>query len=509
MRTETGIIEHLRGGVARDADARLRGSKGSKMTNPMPISAFLRKLPSIHSKIAPVAPSNPHKFPYRDPPWEQLESCLFDGPSSISKFAWMDKSFLNNLRRLLEDSELIGGLLKATVSWNSNGDDFSIRDTTVFATHVAPKYFNMFSISTFELVAQSWGFTSESDQKRGVVTFKHPDFKYDPSKYQGANIQQMKDPALETRPRSEPSVSFRKKPRDALQLLAATASASSEPTREESTSLGTLKAVEKKSKKSAISAKPSVVKARRSSLSSLLSPSLDRKVPVTFEMTPRNSLRRSIDQNMTPSDSTSISLALLKSRRKSYPLTPPGLSKMPSFSGVRLPRNPLASVVGAPKLGGAGEDELGKQVRLLTAQASLTSSLRLLVESPIGAYAAPPATPSCRPFLENLRAILERAEQGRFTHIVSWMHHGRSFRIYHENEFTQVVYPRSTDGSPLTNVMETLKEYGFIKLSKGKDKESYFHPLFARDLPMLGCGKTTQQWKEAGWKGDCTPEFFL
>jgi len=523
MGTETGIIGHLRAGGSRSTDA--RQPKASSVAGPTPISSFLQRRSSTQVKIPPVKATSPLKLSLKAPSLENLglKSPMLRTQSPLgltsvqSKFAWMNKSFLGNLRRVLEESEAIGGVMKDTISWNPNGDAFTIRDKAVFATHVAPKYFNIMSVSTFRMVAQSWGFTLQVDPSTGSETYKHSRFaRSDPSKCQGATMQEMKDSsALPNRCESNDSSNSRSH-KDPLLLLAATASASIESCSRESTSTpNTFKATKKtktnpkkqvvsakpsvvKSQRS--SAKPSVVKSQRSSLRSVLSACAGRRSSLHLKLPPTNVLCRSLDQNLTPSEATSATLELLKSSRKTLDRV-----TVPPFTGLRMPSrgvgppNPLA---GAPKIGGSSIGQLEKRVRLLKAQASLASSLQLLMEDPIT------PTPK-RSFLENLRGILEHAEQDRFTHIVSWMKHGRSFRVYHENEFTQVVYPRLTNGSPLSNVEETLKEYGFIKLSKGREKEAYFHPLFVRDLPMLGRGKTIQQWKAASWKGEATPEFFL
>lgn len=515
MGTETGIIGHLRAGGSRCADIRL--PKASSVRGPTPISSFLRRT-SAQTKVPPVKAATPHKMFFKTP---SLESLGLKSPmlriksplglsSSQSKFAWMDKSFLSNLRNVLEDSEAIGGVIKDTVSWNASGDAFTIRDKAVFATHVAPKYFNIMSVSTFRMVAQSWGFTLKVDSSAGSETYQHGMFvRSDPSKCHGVTMQEMKNSSasLGQVESNDSSVSPKQSPKqeDPLLLLAATASASTstKSSNQESTSVpNTSKAAEKTKttpKKQVVSAKPSMMKAGRSSLSNVLS--AGRKSSLGLKMPTGNPLRKSRHPKLTRSDSAT--LALLKSSRKTL-----DNSVVPSFSGLRMPprgnglRNPLTAT-GASKIGDSSTlGQLEKRVRYLKAQASLTSSIQLLMEDPIL------PTPN-RSFLENLRAILEHAEQDRFTHIVSWMKHGRSFRMYHENEFTQVVYPRLTNGIPLPNVEDILKEYGFIKLSKGREKGAYFHPLFVRDLPMLGRGKTIQQWKAGGWKGDSTPEFFL
>lgn len=509
--TETGIIGHLRAGGSRNADA--RSPTVCSGGGPTPISSFLRRRSSAaQTKFPPVKAAGPRRISYKAPSLETLglQSPLLGAQPSLSlatsssstqsKFSWMNKSFLSNLRGLLEDSEEIRGVMKEAVSWNSNGDAFTVRDKALFATHLAPKYFSIMSVSTFRMVAQSWGFTLQVDPSTGAETYQHARFlRDDPSKCHGATMQEMKDssaqPPLPPPSHMESNDSKKQeKVKDPLLLLAATASASSNPSTEESTSKAT-EENQTDAKEQLVSMKPSFVPSRRTSLSSVLCAS--RKTTLGFKMPPGNPLHRSMDQTMTASDATSATLELLKSsRNKTFDKV-----VLPSFSGLRMPprgvgpNNPLVS----SKIGNSSLDELEKRVRLLKAQASLAASIHLLDEPTLPNFGV----------LDNLRAILEQAEQDRFTHIASWMKHGRSFRIYHENEFTQVVYPRLTNGSPLTDVDKILKEYGFIKLAKGREKEAYFHPLFVRDLPMLGRGKTIQQWKAAGWKGDSTPEFFL
>jgi len=429
-----------------------------------------------------------------------------------SKFAWMNKSFLGSLRRLLEDSEEIGGVLKESVSWNTKGDAFILRDKAVFATYLAPTYCSIMSVSTFRMVAQSWGFSLHVDPITGGETYQHPRFvRNDPSKCQGATMREMKESStqpchLESNDSKSPEV--KPKHEDPLLLLAVTASASAN--RESSSKSTTSKTI---AKKQIVSTKPKVSKPRRSSLSGILS--TGRKTSLGLRMPFGNPLFRSVEQNLIASDATSATLELLKSSRRKSELVVSPLLGMPSRIVVgqqqqqqQQQHDRLTTITAATKIGNPSLGQLKKRVRLLRAQASLAARLQLLVEEPVVSTRTGTTAPN-RPFLENLHAILEKAEQDRFTHIASWMNHGRSFRIYHEYEFSQVVYPRLTNGSPLFNVETTLKKYGFIKLSKGREKGAYFHPLFVRDLPMLGRGKTVLQWKAAGWKGDSTPEFFL
>eukprot|EP00980_Cylindrotheca_fusiformis_P007248 scaffold1525_cov142-Cylindrotheca_fusiformis.AAC.48 len=272
MTANAGIIAHLRsgGGPTRLPDTQF--PVGSSDNGGSSISAFLRQRSSTQSTSPP--PHQARLATYK-PTLEQLGLKAPFLPAGRvtqhSSIAWMDKSFLSNLRRMLRDVELAGG---DAVSWEPTGDRFMIRDKTFFATNIAPQYFSIFSNSTFRLVAQSWGFDVETDPNTGFLTFHHPGFlRDDPSKCENLSMQEMKDfariaEADATHKATSSSSSNNSTSDDPLLLLAATASSHHDATPTSSPQVTAKDGTKKHNnqKKSSLGPKKSsVIKARRAS----------------------------------------------------------------------------------------------------------------------------------------------------------------------------------------------------------------------------------------------------
>jgi hypothetical protein len=248
--------------------------------------------------------------------------------------AWMDKSFLGNLRKMLHDVEVAGGGNRDAVSWGPSGGSFVVRDKAFFATNIAPRYFSIFSNSTFRLVAQSWGFVVDTDQN-GFETYRHPGFlRDDPAKCLNLSMQEMKELAIS---RIYTAQSTRKTVEDALLLLAATASSHQDATASPEGSKDVVKKTNPK-KVGFGAKKSSVIKARRASLNNALPlgavrrSSLDNalslgtarpgslnnalSVGTARRISLMNTLTRRRSNGLCmPQSKTSATVALLKSRR--------------------------------------------------------------------------------------------------------------------------------------------------------------------------------------------------
>lgn len=80
-------------------------------------------------------------------------------------------------------------------------------------------------------------------------------------------------------------------------------------------------------------------------------------------------------------------------------------------------------------------------------------------------------------FPVKLHKILSNPE---FCGIVSWLSHGRSWRIINREEFEQYVIPRYFRHSNLSSFMRQVNGWGFHRISQGSDRNSYYHEKFLR-----------------------------
>lgn len=98
--------------------------------------------------------------------------------------------------------------------------------------------------------------------------------------------------------------------------------------------------------------------------------------------------------------------------------------------------------------------------------------------------------------LEDLRQMLDDAENEGHTHIVGWMPHGRAFKIHNKALFEGLM-PRYFKTSKVTHLNDTLRIWGFRRLKKtGRDKGCFYHKLFVKGDPSLTRHLTRVQMKE-------------
>jgi hypothetical protein len=107
--------------------------------------------------------------------------------------------------------------------------------------------------------------------------------------------------------------------------------------------------------------------------------------------------------------------------------------------------------------------------------------------------------------LEDIRQMLqETAEDESEKKIVSWMPHGRAFKVHQKDAFVKVIMPRYFKTAKLTHLSDTLRIWGFCRLkAKGPDKGAYFHMHFVRGDASLTRHLLRQQMKNAmaNWPG--------
>lgn len=70
-------------------------------------------------------------------------------------------------------------------------------------------------------------------------------------------------------------------------------------------------------------------------------------------------------------------------------------------------------------------------------------------------------------------------------HIISWMPHGRSWRIHKPHTFEQQVMPKYFKHTKWNSFIRLVNAWGFRRMVKGSDRGAYYHELFLRGMTHL------------------------
>ena len=84
-----------------------------------------------------------------------------------------------------------------------------------------------------------------------------------------------------------------------------------------------------------------------------------------------------------------------------------------------------------------------------------------------------------------LHLLLEDAEIKGFSHIVSWLERGTTFKVHKPKEFADRVMPCYFNQTRYKSFQRQLNSYRFRRFVAGKNKGTCFHELFMRDTPEL------------------------
>lgn len=86
-------------------------------------------------------------------------------------------------------------------------------------------------------------------------------------------------------------------------------------------------------------------------------------------------------------------------------------------------------------------------------------------------------------FPAKMMAILSRPD---LADIISWMPHGRSWKVHKPREFEVKVIPSYFEHSKFSSFIRQANGWGFRRMiGKGPDRNSYYHEMFLRGLPHL------------------------
>jgi len=81
-----------------------------------------------------------------------------------------------------------------------------------------------------------------------------------------------------------------------------------------------------------------------------------------------------------------------------------------------------------------------------------------------------------------LYTILSMSE---FSQIITWMPHGRSWKIIDTKGFQKEVMPRFFEYTNYESFVRLVNAWGFKRVPSGPDRNSYFHEMFLRGVPHL------------------------
>jgi len=112
--------------------------------------------------------------------------------------------------------------------------------------------------------------------------------------------------------------------------------------------------------------------------------------------------------------------------------------------------------------------------------------------------------------VEDLREMLGSAQVERNAHIVSWLTHGKAFKIYNQDEFEKKIMHLFFKTSKYRYFTDVLRSWGFTKLKEGRDKGAYHHKYFLKNEPKLSQHLSRAQMKASmkDWSKQNVPDFY-
>ena len=102
----------------------------------------------------------------------------------------------------------------------------------------------------------------------------------------------------------------------------------------------------------------------------------------------------------------------------------------------------------------------------------------------------PPSTPDYQPptdlntmtFAEKVHHLLTHAEAQGYANVVSWMPHGRAFKVHRPAAFERTLCPRYFDHGRYSSFLRQLNNHGLKHITKGADRNGEYDtngPLLA------------------------------
>jgi hypothetical protein len=101
--------------------------------------------------------------------------------------------------------------------------------------------------------------------------------------------------------------------------------------------------------------------------------------------------------------------------------------------------------------------------------------------------------------------MLQRVEEEGLSHVVSWQPHGRAFLVHKPDEFAKIL-PHYFKQKKIASFQRQLNLYGFVRLTRGADRNAYYHERFLRGRPFLISGISRCKVKGTGVRARSNPE---
>lgn len=96
--------------------------------------------------------------------------------------------------------------------------------------------------------------------------------------------------------------------------------------------------------------------------------------------------------------------------------------------------------------------------------------------------------------------MLDEVSSAGLESVVSWLEHGRAFRIHQPKVFAATIMCRFFNQSKYTSFQRQLNLYGFSRCVRGPDGGAYHHPLFLRGKPAMALNIIRTKIKGNGHK---------
>lgn len=74
-----------------------------------------------------------------------------------------------------------------------------------------------------------------------------------------------------------------------------------------------------------------------------------------------------------------------------------------------------------------------------------------------------------------------------YQHIISWMPHGRSWKVHNPHAFVEDVIPKYFEYTNYNSFVRLVNAWGFRRITKGPDRNSYYHEV---SLEQSLCGSS-------------------
>mmetsp|Transcript_28957 Transcript_28957/g.53464 ORF Transcript_28957/g.53464 Transcript_28957/m.53464 type:complete len:261 (+) Transcript_28957:96-878(+) len=110
------------------------------------------------------------------------------------------------------------------------------------------------------------------------------------------------------------------------------------------------------------------------------------------------------------------------------------------------------------------------------------------VSNDVSSSSDSPQRASCRrhadtPFPSKLYEMLEYVEQMGLCDVISWLPHGRAFKIHNKDMFMSHVAKRFFKATKLRSIHRQMNLWGYKRIPNGDDRDAWYHENFLRGRP--------------------------